>query len=117
MRARVALAASLSAALLGGTAEGAGPLASDQEVIVVLAGPPEETEPMAQVLLELLGRLGVRTLLGRAEQIDPAAVLTPRADGHHPVARAWIDFRTAERVTLYVADAPWERILVRHLPR
>lgn len=86
-------------------------------MLVVVAGPSDEAEAMREVVLELLGRLGVEASVARVEQIDPAAVITPRVDGRRPVARAWIDLADADRATVYVVDAPWERILTRHVER
>lgn len=49
--------------------------------------------------------------------IHPADVVTPGASNDDQLARVWIDMTSQERVTLYVVDGTWERVLVRHLAR
>jgi hypothetical protein len=108
-------ALAMSGGALGAGAQPAAP--PERAVVVVVAGPSEEADAMGQVVLELLGRLGVEATVAHVERIDPAVVLTPRPDGRRPVARAWIDLAGLERATVYVVDAPWERILTRHVAR
>ncbi|AKU98855.1 hypothetical protein AKJ09_05519 [Labilithrix luteola] len=43
--------------------------------------------------------------------------MTPGASNDDQLARVWIDMTNHERVTLYIVDGTWERVLVRHLAR
>ena len=86
-------------------------------LLVVIAGEARSASRLEGVVNELIGRLHVRVQVSRAERIEPREVVTPRAALPVPLARAWLDIATPGTATLYLADGPWERILVRHVPR
>jgi hypothetical protein len=86
-------------------------------VDLVLVGPDAQVSPMRAVSEELLARLGVAATVTFAAEVDPADVVNPRPGAEPRVARAWIDLSHPDRVTLYLVDRDWERVLVRHLPR
>lgn len=43
--------------------------------------------------------------------------MAPHPHAAPALARIWVDASSPERVTLYVVDGPWERVLVRHVVR
>jgi len=49
--------------------------------------------------------------------VDPAVVVTPAGGRDDDLARLWVDLRARDRLTLYLVDGTWERVLVRHFPR
>lgn len=63
---------------------------------------------------ELLSQAEVDLTVARAEAIDPREVVLP-PEKFEKIVRVWIDVHgTAARV--YLADAAWERVLVRTVP-
>jgi hypothetical protein len=75
-----------------------------------------QADAMEKVARELLGRLDVDVRVTRIPRLDLRVVVTPQPDADPAVARVWIDLMGEGPATLYVVDAPWERVLVRHLP-
>jgi hypothetical protein len=86
-------------------------------VTVQLAGEPASVQAMEGVLRERLAPAELTLSFTRTEVIDPAAVVTPSGVRDDDLARIWIDDRARERVTLYLVDGKWERVLVRHFRR
>jgi hypothetical protein len=89
-------------------------------VLEIAASDARESDAVAQVVRELLGRLAVDVRVAQVARIDVAAIAAPpRADGaaEPPLARVWIDWRTAGRATLYLLDARHDRLLVRQVER
>ncbi len=85
-------------------------------VDVSIVATAESTAPMQRVLEDLLGWLGVRLTTTSTTDLDLQAVVTP-APVSGRVARVWIDLRQPDRATVFIADATWERILIRHVLR
>ncbi len=94
-------------------------------VLEIAAGEARESESLAQVARELLGRLSVEVRATQVARIDLAAIAaTPRAGTSAagagedpPLARVWIDWRVTGRATLYLLDARRDRLLVRQVER
>jgi len=86
-------------------------------VDVQLAGEHAAVQSMESVLRERLGPLDLTVSFAETEAVDPAAVVTPHDVRSDDLARIWIDARATERVTLYLVDGKWERVLVRHFRR
>jgi hypothetical protein len=68
-------------------------------------------------LHELLGRIGVTTRYREITTIDSRQVLRPDPVAPPALARVWLDLAAsdANRAVLYLADARWQRILVRYV--
>ncbi len=92
---------------------------SSHAVTVTIAGDPD-ARAMEATLSDLLAHLsesGTITLeLGVAPEIDPRAITDPPPAPPAAFARVWIDVRT-DTCVVSIADAPWERIYQRRLPR
>jgi hypothetical protein len=89
-------------------------------VLEIAVSDARESDAVAQVVRELLGRLAVDVRATQVARIDVAAIAAPpRVDGagEPPLARVWIDWRTAGRATLYLLDARHDRLLVRQVER
>jgi hypothetical protein len=92
----------------------------DEVILEVAASDARESDALAQVARELLGRLSVEVRASFVARIDLAAVVAPpRAPGGAaaPLARVWIDWRIPGRATLYLLDARRDRVLVRQVER
>jgi hypothetical protein len=85
-------------------------------VDLYLAASDSEAPAMEKVARELLERLDVTIRLTRIEHVDPRVVVKPDRSAAPAVARVWVDLTGEGPRTLCVVDAPWERVLVRHLP-
>jgi hypothetical protein len=85
-------------------------------VDLTLAASDSEAAAMERVARELLERLDVTVRVTRVPKIEPRVVVTPEPGAPPAVARIWVDLSGDGAPTLYVVDAPWERVLVRHLP-
>jgi hypothetical protein len=102
-----------------------GPARAAPEVVLeVAAAQAADSEAIAQVARELLGRLSVQVRAAQVRKIDLAAIATapvappPGATGGDaPLARVWIDWMTPGRATLYLLDARRDRLLVRQVER
>jgi hypothetical protein len=109
----------LSAALAVALAPQAGraqTIAADR-VPVVLAGGDGEAAALEPVVADLLGRLHVDFTFTRQPTLDVNAVVTPPADPPRALARVFCDLTHADRLTLYLVDSSWERVLVRIVRR
>ncbi|MDB4983302.1 MAG: hypothetical protein JWM82_4054 [Myxococcales bacterium] len=86
---------------------------------IALHGTGPETVALEDILRDLLaGRASVT--MTRVDRVDAGKVIEPALPvraGDAVVARAWIELEDGDRVTVYVVDRAWERILVRHLER
>jgi hypothetical protein len=87
----------------------------DQAVDVVIAAGDADAQAMRAVVAELIGRLRLTANVSFSTGVIAAEVITPRAGAEPRTARAWIDLTQPERVTLYLVDRDWERVLVRHV--
>src|SRR5580658_1271399 len=81
-------------------------------VDLYLAASDSEAPAMEKVARELLERLDVTIRLTRIEHVDPRVVVKPDRSAAPAVARVWVDLTGEGPRTLYVVDAPWERVLV-----
>jgi hypothetical protein len=98
-------------------------------VLEIAAGEARDSEALAQVARELLGRLSVEVRATQVARIDVAAIAAaprvgtsaaPAGGGARedpPLARVWIDWRATGRATLYLLDARRDRLLVRQVER
>jgi len=84
-------------------------------VALFVAGTPEDAARLEEVVRELVARQGATVVVEHTAAIDPRDVVTPRPEERPPLARAWIDVG-GSRAAIYVADRPWQRILVREVP-
>lgn len=85
-----------------------------KRVDLTIAASPADVGAMERTLRNPLGRLPVEVVWKHAERVDASEVITPK-QGDGAFARIWLDVTSAQTATLYLADAPWERILVRHV--
>jgi hypothetical protein len=86
----------------------------------IAAGDARDSEALAQVARELLGRLELDVRTVQVGRIDVAAIAAPPAAPagvEPPLARVWIDWQTPGRATLYLLDARRDRLLVRQVER
>jgi hypothetical protein len=102
----------------------AAPAPAREVVLEVAAAQAGDSDALAQVARELLGRLSVKVHASQVRKIDLAAIATapvaPPPDagaGETPLARVWIDWMTPGRATLYLLDARRDRLLVRQVER
>lgn len=109
-------AALLAITLLPCAAGAAEPPASRPLVDVVVIASAGDQAALDGVIRELFARLPVDLDVRRSSTLDVQAVLTPTEGAAPRLARIWIDGRSGARATLFLADAKWERILVRHIP-
>jgi hypothetical protein len=114
MRWRSVLAALCSLAPIGAGA-GRDALCAEHVVDVVVAAQPSDAAALEPALREPLSRLGVSVRWSRASAVDPRDVVRPPPGARAAFARVWVDLEPGGRATLYLADAAWERILVRRL--
>jgi hypothetical protein len=99
------------------------PAAPPSVVVEIAAAQASDSDALAQVARELLGRLAVQVRATQVRGIDLAAIATSPigppagAPGEAPLARVWIDWMTPGRATLYLLDARHDRLLVRQVER
>ena len=86
-----------------------------EPVSITIAGTDDNAAAMTAVVSELLVPLAVEPQFARVESINIAAIATPQQDARPALARVWLDMTGGERATTYVVDAPWERVLIRHV--
>jgi len=89
-------------------------------LLEIAATDARDSDALAQVVRELLGRLSIDVRASLVARVDLAAVVAPpRAPVGvvAPLARVWIDWRMAGRATLYLLDARHDRVLVRQVER
>jgi len=84
-------------------------------VVDVILAVEENGDALEGVIVELLDGLDVEVRPARADAIDPRDVVEPPADPEPALARVWIAPGETAAV-VYLADAPWERVLVRRVP-
>lgn len=85
------------------------------EVQVAMAGPPADVQGVQLVLEAALASLDGSISFAEVAEVSAADVLTPSVATGSDTVRVWIDIGPA-RVTVYLVDRWWERILVRHVP-
>ena len=93
---------------------------ASQVALEIAAADARDSDALAQVARELLGRLGLEVRASLVARIDLAAIVAPPPEdgGPDPVlARVWVDWRTPGRATLYLLDARRDRVLVRQVER
>lgn len=86
-------------------------------MLLVTAGDDAEARALGLVARDLLRRLGVTVEEERAASVDARLVIERPARFSPALARAWVDLTPADHATLYLADAAWERVLVRRVAR
>lgn len=86
-----------------------------QDVELRYGGPEDARAFLGPTIEELLAPIAVVRDEGRVDAIDPRTVVYAPEDPAPALARVWIE-RGRDRVTIFLADATWERILVRHVP-
>lgn len=84
-------------------------------VDLVLAAEPEPAELLEQSVSELLHGIDVQVRSRVVETVDPREVVDPPPSPEPALARVWLEIGE-DRATIYLADAPWERVLVRRVP-
>ena len=82
---------------------------------LVLAAEPEQADRLDSSVSELLLGIDVLVRPRRVEQVDPREVVDPPPSPPPALARVWVELDETQ-ATLYLADAPWERVLVRRVP-
>lgn len=87
-----------------------------KRVEVSIVGEPVAVREVEPAIRELLARLPIEVHWDRPSLLDPREVVTPRPAASPAVARVWVDVSSPTRVTLYVVDSRWERVLIRHVP-
>jgi hypothetical protein len=85
--------------------------------VVIAAEDDASGQAMQAVVAELMARLDRAATVTFASSVNAAEVITPQAGAEVRLARAWIDLSKPERVTLYLVDRDWERILIRHIQK
>ncbi len=85
--------------------------------VVIAAEDESGGQAMRAVVAELIARLGLAATITFASSVNSAEVITPQAGAEMRLARAWIDLSKPERVTLYLVDRDWERVLIRHFQK
>jgi hypothetical protein len=73
-----------------------------------------ELDSMRPVLDELMARHDVRSVVSTSEGIELSEVVRPRDDPSR-LGYVWIDQRSPQELTVYIADATASRILVRSI--
>jgi hypothetical protein len=110
-----ALAAALSIAALAPCRA----LAEPAAVQIVVAGPDDDVAAeMGQVLLDALRFEPLSPTVVRRASIDPREVVTPvplSPTSVATLARVWIDLTGPAQCMVFIADATWERVLVRRV--
>jgi hypothetical protein len=108
-------AAVAKAATTGPPADGQLPPVAE----IALHGAAQEMTALEDILRDLLAGRAALTM-SRVDRVDAGKVIEPAlppSAGNAVVAHAWIELEDGGRVTVYVVDRAWERILVRHLER
>lgn len=84
-------------------------------VDLTIAAETDAADSLEGAIAELLAGLGVTARPRRVEVIDPRQVVIPPDAPPPALARVWIAVDPPNAI-LYLADAPWERVLVRRVP-
>jgi len=88
-----------------------------RRIQVLIAADPEQRQPLARVLRELMARLSVEVELTAIERVELRAVLAAMPPDTPYLARCYLDLRGRERAALYVHDPARDRILERWIDR
>jgi hypothetical protein len=86
-----------------------------RRVTLVVAGPEGSRSAVGQTTTELLQRLDLETDVEGIDSLDLEGVVWPATPRAPALARVWIDLSGGSQVAIYIADAAWDRILVRRL--
>ena len=114
MRASPAIGVFTFAVLCAGSVR-AQDAAPPREIDLSLAAEPVEADALRALIEELLAGLDVGVRARVVDAIDPREVVSPPPSPPPAVARVWIGIEPPNAI-LYLADAPWERVLVRRVP-
>jgi hypothetical protein len=93
---------------------------TSEVALAIAAEDARDSDALARVARELLGRLGLEVRAERVARVELAAVFAPPRAGVAPeplLARVWVDWRTPGRATLYLLDGRRDRVLVRQVER
>ncbi len=90
--------------------------APKQAVHIAIAAAPSDVVAMRRLVQELLAPYPVILTIEEVTEVDVREVATPNKDGAAALARVWLDLTGPQHATVYVVDAPWERVLIRHVP-
>ena len=86
-------------------------------VRIEIAASPDASASLQAVLRDVLSGLDVSPEMALVPRIDTTnAVLGPPGDPTVLLGRAFLDLSDPARATVYLVDAKWERILIRHVP-
>ena len=96
----------------GARAQEAGP---PRELDLALAADPASADALRTLIEELLAGLDVGVRARVVDTIDPRDVVSPPPSPQPAIARVWIGIEPPSAI-LYLADASWERVLVRRVP-
>jgi hypothetical protein len=99
-----------------GAPEAGGSTSGPPRVVdLTVAAASDDADAVERVIEELLAGLDVATRARRVPAVDPREVVTPPAEPVPALARVWLQIDLPDAM-LYLADAPWERVLVRRVP-
>jgi hypothetical protein len=98
---------------------GAEPAPRRPVLAVQVSAERDEAAALDGVLRDVVSGLQVELDIAVVAHIDPGTLIHGAgADrSHPPLGRAFVDLSDAARVTVYVVDGTWQRVLVRHVPR
>jgi hypothetical protein len=94
------------------------PLAAEnlQSVEVIIAGSISDASALESSFREPLAKLGVIQHAVRVDRIELTEIVAPKAPfATRAIMHLWVDILTPGMATLYMADADWERVLVRRV--
>jgi hypothetical protein len=94
--------------------------ASPRPVLPVqVAADRDEASALDGVLRDVMSGLSIDLDVTIVTHIDPGTLIRGHvADRNHPpLGRAFLDLADPARITVYVVDGTWQRVLVRHVPR
>jgi len=92
-----------------------GPAAGSSKLVDVTLAGGGPVRALEKVIRELLGRLDVTVCAVNTARVEASAVVSPPEDPRPALARVWIA-PTGRGATVFVVDADWNRILIRHVP-
>ena len=85
----------------------------DSTLLLSVAAPAQQAEPLEAVTRELLGRLDVQVELRRVARIEVADIRHALRPAQRYFARAWISFSKSGGARLYLEHSATDRVLVR----
>ncbi|MCC6874075.1 MAG: hypothetical protein IT378_07180 [Sandaracinaceae bacterium] len=88
---------------------------AQERVEIRFAGDEESQLFLRPPIDELLAPVVSLVVLERVDVLDLRTVVDPPADPAPALARVWVE-RGTDRVTIFLVDRDWERILIRHVP-